>query len=397
MIEAATQLLEEGTAFAELSHTVSRPEGRTAAPPKERHDVIVIGGGQAGLSVGYHLQRQGVPFVILDANARIGDAWRNRWDSLKLFTPRRYDSLDGMPFPGAANDFPTKDEMADYLESYARHFNLPVRTATRVERLTRNGDDYLVKTAEREFRARHVVVAMSSYQRGRTPAFAAELNPAITQIHSEDYRRPAQLPPGEVLLVGAGNSGAEIAIDLARSGRHVCISGRDVGQVPFPVQNAAARRLLLPILFRVVFHRILTRDTPIGRRVRAKMIKGGMPLIRTRNQDLAAAGVTRVPRMAGVRDGYPVLEDGSVKRVAGIVWCTGFDMAHSWIEPPVFDSDGEPVQERGIARGEPGLYFVGPHFLYAASSTMIHGIGRDAERVARRIAQRTSRSAMASQ
>ncbi|HET7698021.1 MAG TPA: NAD(P)-binding domain-containing protein [Vicinamibacterales bacterium] len=352
----------------------------------ERHEVIVIGGGQAGLSVGYHLQREGVPFVILDASARIGDAWRERWDSLRLFTPRRFDGLDGMTFPGVANDLPTKDEMADYLESYATRFRLPVRTGTRVDRLCREGGRYLLEAGGRRLEARQVVVAMSSYQRGVAPPFAGQLDPAITQLHSADYRRPSQLPPGDVLLVGAGNSGAEIAIDLARDGRRVWLSGRDVGQVPFPVHRPLVRRLVLPILFRVVFHHILTLDTPIGRKVRPGFINGGMPLIRTRNADLAAAGVTRVPRMDGVSGGYPRLADGTITRVSGVVWCTGFDMGRSWIDLPVFDAHGEPIQERGVVPGEPGLYFVGPHFLYSASSTMIHGIGRDARHVAKRIA-----------
>ena len=382
------QLLEEGAAFAEITAHGRRPEDSTGSrgPVAERHEVIVIGGGQAGLSVGYHLQRAGVPFVILDGRARIGDAWRERWDSLRLFTPRRFDALDGMRFPGSANDFPTKDEMADYLESYATRFGLPVRTSVRVDRLSREGDRYVVMAGGKRLEARHVVIAMSSYQRGVTPAFASQLDSAITQIHSADYRRPSQLPEGDILLVGAGNSGAEIAIDLAQAGHRVWISGRDVGQVPFPVRNAMVRRLVLPILFRIVFHRIMTLSTPIGRKVRPKMISGGFPLIRTRGGDLAAAGVTRVPRMDGVRDGYPLLADGSVRRVTGVVWCTGFDIGRSWIDLPVFDGHGEPIQDRGVVPGQPGLYFVGPHFLYSASSTMIHGIGRDAQHVANRIA-----------
>ena len=383
------QLLEEGTAFAELAAFAHQREDRirSSAPAGERHEVIVVGGGQAGLSVGYHLQRQGVPFVILDARARIGDAWRERWDSLRLFTPRRYDGLDGMRIPGVANDFPTKDEMADYLESYATRFGLPVQTGARVDCLRREGDRYLLEVGDRRLEARHVVVAMSSYQRPKTPAFAAQLDQAITQLHSLEYRRPSQLPPGDVLIVGAGNSGAEIAIDLARDGRRVWIAGRDVGQIPFPVQSSMVRRLLLPILFRIVFHRVLTLRTPIGRKVRPKLITGGMPLIRTRNRDLAAAGVTRAPRMEGVRDGFPLLSDGTVRRVSGIVWCTGFDMGQSWIDLRVFDGHGEPIQDRGVVPSEPGLYFVGPHFLYSASSTMIHGVGRDAQHVANRIAE----------
>lgn len=382
MRSGRTQLVEEGSAFAELS----RPE---------RHEVIVIGGGQAGLSVGYHLARRGVPFVILDAAARVGDAWRERWDSLKLFTPRRFDALDGMPFPGAQNDFPTKDEMADYLEAYAARHRLPVRSRTRVERLTREGDRYVVEAGGRRHEARHVVVAMSSYQRPVTPAFAAQLDPSITQLHSVQYRNPSQLPSGDVLLVGAGNSGAEIAIDLVKSGRRVCVAGRDVGQVPFPVRNPWVRRLILPIVFRVVFHRLLTVDTPFGRKARPDFIGKGLPLIRTRAQDLAEAGVTRVPRVAGVRDGRPLLEDGTVLPVSGVVWCTGFDIGRSWIQLPVFDERGEPNQTRGVVPGEPGLYFVGPHFLYSASSTMIHGIGRDASRVADVIARRSAVGAVA--
>jgi putative flavoprotein involved in K+ transport len=253
----------------------------------------------------------------------------------------------------------------------------------------------VLEVGDRRLEARHVVVAMSSYQRPVTPEFAAELDAAIGQLHSADYRRPSQLPPGDVLIVGAGNSGAEIAIDLVRSGRRVWVSGRDVGQVPFPVRNPFVRRTILPILFRLVFHRLFTTDTRLGRKVRSKMITGGMPLIRTRTQDLSAAGVSRVPRVTGIRDGKPLLADGTVLDVSGVVWCTGFGMDPSWIQLPVFDEHGEPIQVRGVVPDEPGLYFVGPHFLYAASSTMIHGIGRDAEWVADVIARRVAVAANA--
>ncbi len=349
-------------------------------PTFERFDTIVIGGGQAGLSVGYHLARLGRTFVILDANDRIGDSWRKRWDSLRLFTPARYDGLAGMSFPASPDTFPTKNEMADYLERYAAHFSLPVRTGVRVDRLFRQGRTYVVTAGERRYEADHVVVAMASYQIPRVPAFGRALAPAITQLHAIDYRSPAQLREGAVLIVGAGNSGAEIAVEIARSHRTI-VAGRDTGHVPFRMGSLVAR-LLVPLLFRIVFHRILTVKTPIGRKVRPKLISQGGPLIRVKPADLAAAGIERVPRIAGVRDGLPVLEDGRVLDVTNVIWCTGFNPGFSWIDLPVLEKDGEPKHQAGVVGDEPGLYFVGLHFLYAFSSTMIHGVARDAERIA---------------
>jgi putative flavoprotein involved in K+ transport len=347
----------------------------------EHIETIVIGAGQAGLSVGYHLARRGRPFVILDANQRIGDAWRQRWDSLKLFTPARWDSLDGMRFPAPAHSFPTKDAMADYLESYATHFKLPVRNGVRVERLRRDGQKYIATAGDRTFVADHVVVAMSSYQSPRIPDFAAELRRDIVQIHSRDYKNPSQLREGAVLIVGAGNSGAEIAMDLV-SRHRVVVAGRDTGEIPFRVNSLAARLFLLRIVFRLVFHRIFTIRTPFGRKVRGTELTKGGPLIRTRSRDLAAAGVERLPKVVGVQNGLPLLEDGRTIDVANIVWCSGFTPGFSWIDLPILDGRGVPVHDGGVVQSEPGLYFVGLLFLYAFSSTMIHGVGRDADRIA---------------
>jgi putative flavoprotein involved in K+ transport len=185
-------LIEEGEAFNTL-----RAETR-----RERVDVLVVGAGQAGLSVGYHLKKLGLEFVIVDANARVGDSWRQRWDSLRLFTPNRFNGLDGMPFPGPRYGFPTKDEMGDFLESYAAHFQLPVLPGVRVQRLWREGARYVVDAGSRQFEADHVVVAMASYQGRKVPAFAKELSPNITQLHSSEYKSLAQLKPGGVLIVG---------------------------------------------------------------------------------------------------------------------------------------------------------------------------------------------------
>jgi len=361
----------------------------------ERTQVVVIGGGQAGLSVGYCLARRGVSFVILDAYPRIGDAWRKRWDSLRLFTPAKYDGLIGLPFPAPPFSFPTKDEMADYLEAYAKHFDLPVRTGVRVERVSRDGDRYIVEAGGRRFEADHVVVAMATYQAPRIPEFAKSLDPAVVQLHSSQYKNPNQLRSGDVLLVGAGNSGADIALDVARSHR-VWLSGRHPGHVPFRIESRVAR-VLLPVLFRILFHRILTVDTPMGRRARRAVISKGGPLIRVKPSDLAAGGVEPTPRVAGVRGGKPLLADGRVLDVANVIWCTGFHPGLSWVDlpTPLYGADGEPRHERGIVPGEPGFYFVGLHFLYSFSSTMIHGIARDAERIADTIHERARRAATA--
>lgn len=383
-VPASAPLLEEGAAFESLQH-----RNGTGTGEPESFDTIVIGGGQAGLSVGHHLARLGVKsFVILEAHPRVGDAWRRRWDSLRLFTPARFDALDGLAFPAAPDYFPTKDEMAAYLEQYASHFQLPIRTNTRVTRLGREGDRYVVLANGRRLEARNVVIAMSTYQRPRVPDFARELDPAIVQMHSADYRRPDQLPPGEVLIVGAANSGAEIALDLRRAGRRVVLAGRHPGQVPFRVHRRIATRVLMPILFRIVFHRILTVDTPMGRKARPNFMTGGLPLIRAKLADLVAADIPRVARVDGTSGGKPRLADGTVLDVTSVIWSTGYDIGCEWIDLPVFDAHREPIQNRGSVPGEPGLYFVGPHFMYSASSTMIHGVGRDAQRVAEAVAGR---------
>jgi putative flavoprotein involved in K+ transport len=357
----------------------------------ERIPTVVIGGGQAGLSVGYHLARRGLPFVILDAGQRVGDAWRNRWDSLRLFTPARYDGLVGMPFPAAAHAFPTKDEMADYLEAYAARFELPVRTGVRVDSLTRHGDRFLVAAGEQHIEAENVVVAMANYQQPVVPEFARQLDPGIVQLHSLNYRGPGQLAAGGVLLVGAGNSGADIALEVV-AGHRTWLSGRDTGHIPFRIEGIASRLLLVRLVLRVLFHHVLTVDTPVGRRVRPKLLHRGGPLIRVKPRDLAAAGVTRVPRTVGVRDGRPLLEDGRLLDVANVIWCTGFAPGFSWIDLPVLDDRGEPLHERGLVSRMPGLYFVGLHFLYSFSLTMINGVARDAERVARVIQARLRRT-----
>jgi len=361
----------------------------TDRPGSEYVGSLVIGGGQSGLVMGYHLSRRGLPYAIVDANGRIGDAWRNRWDSLRLFTPNRLNGLPGMPFPGYHWGFPSKDEMADYLESYARRFDIRVETGVRVERLSREGNLFVATAGNRRFEADNVVVAMSSWQKPRIPEFAGELDPSIVQLHVADYRNPGQLQEGGVLVVGAGNSGAEVAKELART-HDVWLSGPDTGNIPFRPESVAAR-ILMPIIGRIIFHRVLTTSTPIGRRARPKMVSAGEPLLRVKPKDLAEAGVERVPRVTGVQHGQPQLEDGRRIDVANVVWCTGFHPGFSWIDLPVLGPQG-PVHHRGIVESEPGLYFLGLKFLYSVSSEQIHGVGRDAAHIADAIAARRGES-----
>jgi putative flavoprotein involved in K+ transport len=356
----------------------------------EQIETVVVGGGQAGLSVGYHLARRGLSFAILDANERIGDAWRTRWDSLRLFTPARFNGLDGMAFPGPAHSFSTKDEVADYLKTYATRFGLPVRTGVRVKNLSRNGARFLVDAGDQRFEADNVVVAMGSYQRPRSPTFAASLDPDIVQLHSGAYRNVAQLREGRVLVVGVGNSGAEIALDVAAS-HPTCLAGTESGRVPFRHDSALARHVFLPLMFRVIGHRVLTVRTPIGRRMRPKLLAHAAPVVRVNPADIAAAGIERVSRVVGTRDGFPILEDERVLPVENVIWCTGFGPDFSWINLPVFGQDrepNEPIHARGIVADEPGLYFVGLFFLYAMSSGFLPGVGRDAEHVVKHIASR---------
>ena len=360
-----------------------RTDSRVGEPG--RYQTVVVGGGQAGLAVGYHLARLGLPFVILDANQRIGDSWRKRWDSLRLFTPARYDGLPGMPFPESPHSFPTKEEVADYLEAYAARFDLPVRTGVRVDRLRKEGDRFVVAAGDRRFEAEQVVVATGAYQTPRIPAFASELDPTIVQMHSTKYRNPSQLREGGVLVVGAGNSGAEIALEASR-GHQTWLSGRDTGHEPTR-PGTVPDRLLMPILWFIVSH-VLTVKTPIGRMVKRKFRDRGIPLARVRRKDMAAAGVEFVPRTAGMRDGLPELEDGRVLDVANVIWSTGFVPDFRWIDLPILGEDGHPVHDRGVVASEPGLYFVGLVFLYSLSSVLIGGVGKDSEYIAKHIASR---------
>jgi len=245
----------------------------------ERFETVIIGGGQAGLATAYHLAKKGRPAVILDENERIGDGWRKRWDSLRVFTPAKYDGLPGFRFPAKRWSFPTKDAMADYLEAYAMRFGLEVRTGVRIDRLYKEDGRFVMTAGAERFEADNVIVATGAERTPRVPDFASELDSRIFQIHSSEYRSPAQLRDGGVLVVGLGNSGAEIAYELVRT-RPTWVSGKEKGEIPVP-HGGVRSRFVLPVI-RFLGHRILTKSTPIGRKVGPTFISGGPPLIRVK-------------------------------------------------------------------------------------------------------------------
>ena len=357
----------------------------------ERVSTLVIGGGQAGLAMGYQLARRNLSYRILDANQRIGDAWRNRWDSLRLFTPARYAGLPGLPFPASGDAFPTKDDLADYLEAYAEHFRLPVHTGMRVDRVSKSGERFLVEARNQRFEADQIVVAMANYQVPRIPAFAQDLDANIVQVHSHHYRNPSQLRPGNTLVVGAGNSAADIAMEVAKT-HPTWMSGKESGHIPFQIESFFGRFILFRAV-RFIGHHVLSLATPIGRNARPKLLNKTTPLVRVKPKDLINAGIERVARVVGVRNGIPLLADGRTLDVANVLWCTGYDPGFSWIDLPVFGEDGKPMQERGVVHRVPGMYFVGLHFLYAMSSATLVGVGRDADYVAKAIEVRTLKRA----
>jgi putative flavoprotein involved in K+ transport len=352
----------------------------------EHVDTVIIGGGQAGLATSYHLTKQGRPHVVLEGSERVGDVWRQRFDSLRLFTPAGYDSLPGMPFPLPRWEFPTGAEMADYLEAYAAAFALPVLTGISVDSLSREGERYVVTSGHRRFEAPNVVVASGTWQRPIVPEFADRLDPRIRQMHSAEYRNPAQLQPGPILLVGCSHSGPDLAVELAPT-HQVHLSGPIQGEIPFRIDGRIAH-VMLPVLWFVANH-VLTLRTPLGRRIAGHVRSGGGPLIRVKRHDIEAAGVAYTPeRTVGVQDGKPVLDDGRVLDVANVVWCTGFGKDTDWIQIPIGE-ERWPTQTRGVVPDAPGLYFVGLPFLQGFYSMLIGGVGRDAAFVARHIARRT--------
>jgi putative flavoprotein involved in K+ transport len=339
------------------------------------HDVIVVGGGQAGLALGYFLSRQGRDFTILEAAAEPATAWRQRWDSLRLFTSARYSGLPGRAFPGDPDRYPTRDEVVAYLTGYARWFELPVQLDSRVRSLRRVDGTYEVTTDVRTYRADQVVVATGPFQRPRVPEIATRLDPGVRQLHSSDYRRPEDVPSGPVLVVGGGNSGFQIAEELAGAYEvHLAIGSR---QKPLP------QRVLGRDLFWYLEATGLIRkpaESRIGRRLSGKdTLIGSRPRTLRRRH-----GVHLHPRAVDIQGVDMTFSDGGTLRPGTVLWATGFVSDYSWIDAPVFDERGRLRHRRGVTSSA-GLYFLGLTWQHTRGSALLGWVKDDAEHIAAQI------------
>jgi putative flavoprotein involved in K+ transport len=341
----------------------------------EHREVIVVGGGQAGLALGYNLARQDVRFTILEAADLPAAAWRNRWDSLKLFTPVRYDSLPGRPFPGDPDSYPGRDDVVEYLTDYAHELHLPLELGSRVTAVRQDGDGYIVDLADRTSRADQVVIATGPFQVPRIPPIAEGLHRDVVHFHSTDYRTAAALPPGPVLVVGGGNTGFQIAAELAATHEvHLSVGSR---QMPLP------QRILGLDLFRFLEATGLmakTIDSRIGQRIKARdTLIGSRPRSLRRKH-----GVTLRPRTTNANGTTVSFEDNATMEVSSVIWATGFKLDHSWVKAPVFDDAGRVAHRRGLTES-PGLYFLGLPWLHTRGSALLGWVGHDAEHIAQHI------------
>jgi putative flavoprotein involved in K+ transport len=332
-------------------------------------DVIVIGAGQAGLSLAWHLAQQNRRFLVLDAAPELGHAWRSRWDSLRLFSPAQYDSLPGMEFPAPADTYPTKDEVADYLAGYAARFQLPVLLGTNVTRVQQRGDRLVVNTNQGTLRARQVVVATGPFQHPVIPALAGGLDAGVVQLHSAEYRNPGQLPPGPVVVVGAGNSGLQIADELAGDHDVTLAVGAHPMQLP---QRILGRDLFWWLTKLGVITK--TADSRLAKRMRAR----GDLIIGSSTKALRRRGVTIRPRVLSTSPEGVEFADGTTVRPTTVIWATGFRSDYSWIEAPgIFTADGQLVHQRGVTDVR-GLYFLGLPWQHTRGSALLGFVQHDA-------------------
>jgi putative flavoprotein involved in K+ transport len=349
----------------------------------EHYEVVVIGAGQAGLAMGYFLSRQKRRFMIVERAESLGSAWRERWDSLTLFTSRRYDSLPGLDFPGDPAGYPNKDEVIDYLEEYARSFELPVSVNTNVRRLgVGESERFVIETDRGTIGADQVVVATGPFQQPFVPAVAAHLAPEIHQAHSVQYRRPSEVPEGTILVVGGGNTGFQIAEELSSTHDRVVLA---VGsrQMPLP-QRVLGRDLFW----------WLTKSRAINKTVESRLgsrMQHRDTLIGSSPRRLSRHGVALKPRVIEAQGKTVRFADGSELDVDAVIWATGYRPDYSWLDVPVIDAESRIRHRRGLT-DLPGLYFLGLYWQWTRGSALIGWVKDDAEYIAQQIETYEQRS-----
>lgn len=337
--------------------------------------MAVIGGGQAGLAMGYLLAGQEQRFVIFEAADSIGAAWRTRWHSLVLFTPRLYSALPGLPFPGDPDGYPTRDAVLAYLEQYAAAFELPVRLKTPVHRLTPADGRFTLEVDTGRIVADQVVIATGPFQVPLIPAVAAELSQEVFHVHSTGYMQPSDVPPGTVLVVGGGNTGYQIAKELSATHRvYLAVGSR---QTPLP-QRFLGRDLFWWLTKTGLIKK--TVETWIGQRLQHR----DNTLIGSSPRDVRRHGVALKPRVTGASGRTVTFADGSALDVDAVIWATGYRSDYSWIDAPIFDSAGRVRHQRGVTE-VPGLYFLGLAWQHTRGSALIGWVKDDAEFVADQI------------
>jgi putative flavoprotein involved in K+ transport len=342
----------------------------------DEYDVAVIGAGQAGLTMGHFLAKQGRRFAILEAADAVGAAWRTRWESLVLFTPRRYSGLEGLAFPGDPDGYPTRDEVITYLERYAATFDLPIRLRSRVWSLTKADGRFLLGVDDGHIEADQVVVATGPFQTPNLPAFAGELAAEVHQIHSTEYMRPSEIPRGTVLVVGGGNTGYQIAKELSATHNvHLAIGS---GQKPLP-QRFLGRDLFWWLTKTGLINK--TAESRLGRRLRSKDA-----LIGSSPRELTDYGIDPRARVDAASDRTVFFADGVSLQVGSVIWATGYRSDYSWIDLPVVSSDGQLQHRRGVTDVS-GLYFLGLTWQHTRGSALIGFVKDDAQFIAQRVAE----------
>ena len=311
--------------------------------------VLIIGAGQSGLTIASYLKEAGIPFLLVDQSKRIGDSWRNRYDSLSLLTPLVEDSLPGMSLNGDPMSFPTKDEMADYLEQYARHFSFPINLNTRVIKLSKENDLFTIKTNKGQYMAKEVIVATGPFQRPFIPNIPDAVPRRIFQIHSQQYKNTRQIPKGRVLVVGAGNSGAQIAMELANT-HDVTLSTKR--KLIFSSKYDFLYRVIAKVFKVEAVRKIVDAFT-----VRKVFVADLEELIKSKK-------IVLKQELKKIEDGKFFFKDKSSAEFDVVVWATGFQFDYSWITlKNAFNKQGDVLHKNG-ASFIPGLYFVYPEEAY---------------------------------